>query len=236
MSKNTDVLVKIQLLLNKAESTDSEHEAEALWEAAQKLMVRHAIDESMLPGNDQKREKIVTREIKLNPRDEIFTQKATLCNAIAKANRCQVIMVKGLGLIKIIGYESDAEFVEMLYASVMMQYAGARNRGWKAYGGPQSRYLWVNAFAQGYAYRIGERLREMAQRVDAGTGQELVLRDRAQDVADEVSRLHPRLRSRVAKYRGGEGANAGRTAANSANLTGGRNNLNQTSGRTQLGR
>lgn len=230
-TKTTDVLTKIQLLLNKAESTNSEHEAAALWEAAQKLMTRHAIDESMLPGNSEKREPIVTRIIKLNPRDEIFMAKAHLVQHLAEANRCKMFITKSLGHITVVGYESDAAFTEMLYASVMIQYATARNRGWKEYQGVQSRYLWVNAFAQGYAQRIGERLREQSAADAKSTGQELVLRDRTKDVEDYLSQNFRLGKGRVTKYRGGEGHNAGRRAANSANLTGGRNNLSGGSGR-----
>jgi hypothetical protein len=217
------------MLLAKAESTNSEHEAAALWEAAQKLMIRHAIDESMLPTGDQKRESIVTRTVSLNPRDEIFSAKALLWNAIAKANRCRAYQSKWAGELSVVGYESDTVFVELLFASVMMQYATARNRGWKEYKAnpfaTQSRYLWVNAFAQGYALRIGERLKGQSRDEGAATGQELVLRDRAKDVDDYVDANLKLGKGRTIALRVGHGHAAGRDAANAANLTGGRNNL-----------
>lgn len=238
MASRTSITEKIQLLLNKAERTNFPEEAEAFFAAAQKLMVRHAIDQSMLPGNDEKREKIGPREIRFNPRDEIFISKALLIHYIAIANRCTTFKNRGTGTVTIIGFEADTEFVEMLFQSVMIQYAAARNRGWKEYDGPESRYLWVNAFAQGYVVRIGERLKEMAAvstaEETAGTGQELVLVDRTRQVHDYVAENYRLRKGKSITYRGGQGRSSGYSAANNADLTGGRNNLG--GGRKGIGR
>lgn len=229
----TPILEKIQLLLNKADSTNFPAEAEAFYEAAQKLMVRHAIDQSMLPGSDQKKEKVVEHIVFVKPRDEIGKAKQILLSNIARANRCRVYTRKAAGEIVIVGFESDAEFVELLYSSVLMQYAIARTKEWKKYDGPVSRHIWVTSFAGTYALRIGERLQEMASfatREESKTaGTELVLRDREREVTDYMAGLGLR-RGRSIHVRPNM---AGREAANRADLTGGRNNL--AGGRRQLG-
>jgi hypothetical protein len=224
----TPIIEKIQLLLNKADRTDNEHESEAFYAAAQKLMQRHAVEESMLPGNEQKKEKIVKVVIVVKKRDEIGSAKQILLSGIARANRCRIVIAKnsGQGEVWVFGYESDTEFVHMLYLSVLIQYATARNRGWKEYQGPESRYLWVNAFAQGYARRVGVRLQEMAVQTAKEVGSELVLFDRSKDVTDWMNKNLSLGRGRMVRGRANSGGyGQGQHAANSANLSGGRNNL-----------
>lgn len=233
MARNTNVIEKIQLLLNKAEGNANEHEAEMCYNEAMKLMQRHAVDESMLPGNAAK-ESIIKVVIIVKKRDEIRTAKTRLISGIAKANRCRIINAsnRGEGEVWIFGYESDVAFVEMLYMSVLLQYAVARNRGWKEYYGPESRYLWVNSFAQGYANRIGDRLVELAEKSAKEAGTELVLFDRGQEVADYIKKTEDTVQGRMVKSRNGTGFNQGWSAGGNANLSGGRNNL---SGRKTLG-
>ncbi len=234
----TPILEKIQLLLNKAESTNFPAEAEAFFEAAQKLMVRHAIDQSMLPGSDQKKEKVIQREVKVAARDEIYKAKQILLSYIARANRCRIYTSKSRGIIVIVGFESDTEFVEMLYFSVLMQYAIARTRGWKQYEGSLSRHLWVTSFASSYAMRIGERLQENAvvavrEAEATTTGMELVLVNREDEVKDYMGNIPGLRKGRTININRHNAS--GREAANSADLTGGRNNLNGRSA-TAIGR
>lgn len=224
----TPIIEKIQLLLNKAERTDNEHEAEAFYGAAQKLMQRHAVEESMLPGNEQKREKIVKVVVIVKKRDEINAAKTLLLSGIAKANRCRIVIAKnrGQGEVWIFGYESDTAFVHMLYLSVLMQYAVERNRGWKIHSGPESRFLWVNSFAQGYASRVGLRLQELSVKTAKEAGSELVLFDRSKDVTDWMNANLSLGKGRAVKLRvNGGGYGQGASAAERANLSGGRNNL-----------
>lgn len=229
----TPIIEKIQLLLNKAEGNANEHEAEMCYNEAMKLMQRHAIDESELPGNAQK-EQIVKVTIVVRKRDEIRAAKATLISGLAKANRCRIVNApnRADGEVWVFGYESDANFVHMLYLSVLLQYAVSRNAGWKTYKGEESRYLWVNSFAQGFAQRVSARLRELSEKSAKEAGTELVLFDRSKEVEDWMSYNLNLTKGRAVRQRFGTGYVQGSDAGARANLSGGRNNL---PGRKTLG-
>lgn len=232
MSDNK-VIEKIQKLLALAERAGTEHEAETAFEKARALMVQHAIEESMLKASgDVKAEKIIERFVKLGARDEIRMAKGILLNAIAKANRCKVLLYRDT--VSIIGYESDTYFVEMLWNSVLIQMLAARAKAWKQYqrdtpaAYQSSRFIFVNQFALGYASRVGERLVVRAAEQDKVAGTDIVLRDRSKDVDDWMDTAHPNTRKSKAVVRSGNLAarSAGSKAAATADLSGGRNNVN----------
>jgi hypothetical protein len=227
------VIEKVKKLMALADNAGTEAEAELAFEKAQALMVKHAISELQLTPAE--REKIVERRIDLPQRDEIRRAKLLLFNELCRANRCQSLSSSRSQTV--IGFKSDVDFVEMLFASVMIQYAGERTRAWKAYRAETdewdrvSRHIWVNAFAWAYAQRVGQRLREAARREvesqdAAAPGTALVLVDRAKEAEDWMHEQYPRLKTKSLSVRGNRHANsAGHDAANRADISGGRGNL-----------
>lgn len=232
------IIEKIRKLLALADRTDNEEEAAAFFEKAQHLMVAHAIEEQALKAmGDAKAEKIVVRVVDIPERDEIKKAKHILLNSLAKANRCRIVILGGRGQVSLIGYESDTLFVELLYSSVLMQYAIERTRAWKSPQGQkqakmygQSRHIWLQGFSASYALQIGKRLDDSIKSVDSGTA--LVLYDRSQDVEAAMAGLYPRTKTTSMKLRNSVGSKAGEDAADRADLTGGRNTLKDRASRS----
>jgi len=228
------IIDKIRKLLALAERGGTAEEAESAFAKAQALMAKHAIDEARLVAAGQApSEEIIKHVVHVRSRDEIKRAKFLLLHHVAKANHCRVVdATDNYDQVWIIGHESDALFVEMLCAAILMQYATERTRGWKAYQAAtpesvrMSRFKWLQSFAWGYADRIGQRLVTDTQETAKSTGSELVLASRADAVGtwmDANMNLRKGASRRVSVHRGvmGQGAEA----ANKADLSGGRNNV-----------
>ncbi|MGH3851670.1 MAG: DUF2786 domain-containing protein, partial [Pseudonocardiaceae bacterium] len=165
------ILEKVRALLAKAESTTFPLEAEALSAKAQELMARHAIDEAMAGAAQGGTGENVPTGVRLRVDDPYAGAKTLLLSVVASANRCRAVWSKSLGFSTIMGFESDLEFVKILYTSLLVQVTSAM-----VAAGPQvdlsgrSRTRsFRQAFLVAYANRIGERLRaaEAGSRVAA---------------------------------------------------------------------
>jgi len=228
------IIEKVKKLMRLAENAGTEHEAALAHEKAQRLMVEHAIDEIHL--TPEERERVETRRVEIPSRDEIRRAKLLLLMGLTKANRCRLL--DNGHHASIVGFKSDVDFVELLYASVMIQYAGERPKAWKAYQAEvppslrRSRHRWVNAFAWAYMDRVGERLAAAAARdteevvAASAPGTALVLASRAEEVDAYMAEQFPQTRSKSIGVRGVAGASgAGRSAADRADLSGGRGHV-----------
>lgn len=124
---NEDMIRKITALLAKAESTQYEAEADAFIAKAQELMMRHAVDEAMLraAGNKSK-EEIVKREVQIRKRFK--NTQGSFLSGLARLLNCRVYYSDiGSRLpYTIVGFESDAVFVEVLFESIRAQGNAAR--------------------------------------------------------------------------------------------------------------
>ncbi|TDC42256.1 DUF2786 domain-containing protein [Actinomadura sp. KC345] len=215
-------LGRVRALLAKAESTEFPEEAEALSARAQELMARHSIDDALLAAETGDIGGPAGRRIAVdNPYD---SPKAALLTVVAGANRCRAVWHRELGLATVVGYPADLAAVEMMFTSLLVQatsamvHAGPRR---DARGRSRTRSF-RHAFLNAYAARIGERLREAADRATAGArGTVLVpvlaARDRAVDEA--VGTMFPNLaKGRAGSVSNYEGWVAGRAAADLASL------------------
>lgn len=241
----SDVVDKIRKLMALAEKAGTPEEAELAFAKAQELMVKNAIDEANLraEGHSVDAEPIVVHAVHLGNRDEIKAAKMLLYIHVAQANQCRVLdATRGYDEVRIVGHKSSAEFVEMLVANILIQYAGERTKAWRAYQAqykryglepPESRFKWVNGFAWGYAQRIGQRLKEMSQTTATKSkGGELVLRDKSSLVDEWMSDNLRVGKGRALRNRSSYGSrNQGAEAANRADISGGRNNVGVRSGR-----
>lgn len=116
------LLNQIRNLLAKAESTTFEAEADACIAKAQELMMKHAIDEAMLKASGKKsREEIVTLQVTIRKRFK--ATQGSFLHQMAQLFNCRVYYTDiGARLpYTVVGYESDAAFVEILFESIRAQ-------------------------------------------------------------------------------------------------------------------
>lgn len=226
VAESSRVYEKIRALLAKAESTDSDAEAEAFTAKAQQLIARHSISEALLSEAGQdKREPEALRVIIERPYEQ---PKSELLAQIADANHCRSVYWPEGGFTTLIGDRGDLRSVELLFNSLLVQATGAMARAGSisAKRGKSQTRSFRQSFLASFAMRIGERLRESAEdterEVAEETGTDLVpvMRQRDQRVDARTEALFPRLKfgrsTRITNY---EGHIAGLAAADAARLT-----------------
>jgi hypothetical protein len=212
------MLAKVRGLLAKAEATEFDEEAEAFSAKAQELMSRYAIDHAMLAQPGQAHQARLRRIWLAAP---YVRAKSMLVTAVAEANRCRTVLAEQVGYVTVIGDDSDLRLVTVLATSLLVQAVRSL-----AAAGPQltrnglSRTRsYRQSFLVAYAARIGERLREASEAVEAEADQSRLLPVLAAQTraVDAALREHfPQLvGSRIAA---GDAAGwaAGRAAANLA--------------------
>lgn len=212
-------LAQVRALLAKAESTDFEHEAEALYAKAQELITRHALGR-LLGGQDEPADARSprVRRIWLDP--PYVAAKASLVAAVASANRCRTAFAQRHAFIVVVGAVGDLDAVELLVTSLLVQadLAMARHGARNTVGGASRTRSFRQSFLCAFASRIGERLREASASTARAGGHLPVLRSQEDRVAEEFDRLVPHTRGRAASVSNGEGWRAGRVAADLAQL------------------
>jgi len=212
------VLTKIRALLAKAESTTFEAEAMAFTAKAQELMTKHAVDAATVQG--ARSQAAGTPNVIRVPIDAPYTNaKARLLAVVASATRCRTVELGGCGLAEVIGMPCDLAAVELLFTSLLVQAQAALTRA------TGSSRAYRSSFLYAYAWRIGERLREINDavlkdaEVEHGASFLPVLRSQAVLIDDFVDERYGKLRkvrsSRAADPAGWAG---GRAAADRAKL------------------
>ena len=219
------MLAKVRALLAKAESTTFPEEAEALTAKAQELMARHAIDDAMVDAEAGTGDDPVGVRVQVDP--PYASPKSLLLAEVASANRCRSVWSSDLGFTTLFGFESDADFVEVLYTSLLVQ----ATRAMAAAGSQSDRYgrsrtrSFRTSFLVAYAARIGQRLRdaEAASRAAAhesyGAALVPVLADRTSAVDDACRAVFPHLMKRSVSTTNLAGWHAGAAAADLATLS-----------------
>ena len=114
---NTKILGRVQALLAKAESTEFPEEAEALFAKAQELITRHSIDE-VLARTRSSSDKPEMRRLQMEA--PYASAKFTLISAVGRANDITVVGDQNY-LVTLIGFRTDLDAVEMLFASLVIQ-------------------------------------------------------------------------------------------------------------------
>ena len=227
------ILERVRMLLAKAESTTFAAEAETFTAGAQALLARHSIDAALLAageGPGAHHGGPVGRRIGIETPYE--GPKASLLTAVASANGCRMVWTRELGFGTVVGFEADLEFVELLFTSLLVQANSAMlAEGSRAdHRGRSRTRAFRSSFLTAYAYRIGERLRQVARdEVQSAAplasthGRALVplMAARAEQVEQTVGEWFPSLtRRRAPSVRDAEGWDVGRAAADRARLDG----------------
>ncbi|MFC7532158.1 DUF2786 domain-containing protein [Actinoplanes sp. GCM10030250] len=208
------ILDRVRALLAKAEATDFPAEAESYSAKAQELITRYRIEEVTAPAVD------VTPFARRIGVDHPYEgEKASLLDAVARANTCRTVWSPELGFSTVFGFDTDIDAVELLYTSLLVQANRAMTRDEPSRGRARVK-AFRRSFLVAYALRIGERLRQVAEREFAGHGDLLpVLRNREVQVHEAAERAFPRtVRARGRRVDSLEGWESGRAAADEANL------------------
>jgi hypothetical protein len=120
------MLERVRKLLAKAERAGTEHEAEAFTAKANELMLRYSINEAMLQrSGEHTSEKIIAKTITV---EGYAKAKLELLRAVARGCGCDAAFYSNSkssgwssGRAEVVGWESDVEAFEVLFASVTMQ-------------------------------------------------------------------------------------------------------------------
>lgn len=218
------VLTTIRALLAKAESTEFAAEAEVFTAKAQALMTRHAIDEALLHAAADETVEVVSRRVLID--NPYLVEKVHLLSAVGVANRTKVVWMEELAMATIVGTPVDADQVEMLFVSLLIQATRAMAEAGAARTGTFDRSpRFRRAFLTSYAVRIGERLSEADAEATASYGSELVpvLRRQEEAVDAAYEQLFPHTRAMASrKTYDRRGWHAGREAADRATFVAGR--------------
>lgn len=216
-------LRKIEGLIAKAEDpATSEEERFALMDKVFYLSAKYGIDEAIFKAKENVKVEVVVRRYRIgNP---YAKERLFILTYIARAFGCRTISVPP-ATATVIGHEDDQERVFMLYGSILMQMITACELAYLDKPADIHGRAFKNSFIKGYRYRVGERLRDAYDRAreDAkseSTGTDVVLYDRETAVARRVNEIYPRLRNinPSNRFSTEDGYNAGRTAANRADI------------------
>jgi len=184
---DANILRKVRALMDKANSTEFEGEADALRAKAMEMMTAYGIEEAMLEATGQKKADHVTK-ITVTFVNPYSTEKHMLLRAIAVALGCRTLRYpngKSVSHTDVVGHSSDLERVEFLYTLLLVQAetgaAKVRAKGYvidTRYGYEQTRYLTARqvaartralraAYMAGFAEVINERLTEIRRHAEA---------------------------------------------------------------------
>lgn len=220
------VLAKVRALLAKAESTNFEHEADALTAKAQELMARHAIDEAVANAvGDSGKETPSLRRVPVD--DPYANPKSSLLAVVSSANNVRSVWSEDFALMTLVGFEADLDAVEVLFTSLLMQASRAmldKGRIRDTQGRSRTRSF-RQSFIVAFAERVHERLvvaaRQARQAAEQDLGRDLlpVLAGRREEVDDFTAKLFPHLvKAKGSSVTNREGWVAGRAAAEMATL------------------
>jgi uncharacterized protein DUF2786 len=210
------VLDRVRALLAKAESTDFPAEAEAFSAKAQELISRHRIDEAL---TNRDRPEVVPFARRIGVDHPYENEKASLFDAVARANSCHTVWSPELGFSTVFGFDADIDAVELLYTSLLVQANRAMARDEPAKGKARIK-AFRRSFLVAYAVRIGERLETVA-RAEIARHTDLlpVLHGRDVQVRQAMHKVFPRtVRARGSRVDSLEGWESGRAAADEAKL------------------
>jgi hypothetical protein len=216
------VLARVRALLAKAESTQFPEEAEALSAKAQELMNRHAFERAVLDADKQVKQTAASIRLWLDA--PYVDAKSHLVHAIAGANRCRSVLYPHFGFVALVGESMDLEITELLVTSLLVQATRAMvaEGSQTTRSGTSRTRSFRQSFLISYARRIGERLGEAgAQAHDPVEDERLlpVLAERSQVVEETFEKMFTNLTHKSATVTNGAGWEAGRAAADRANIT-----------------
>lgn len=188
MSDDDRYVERIAALLAKAESTDSEHEREALVAGAQRIAAKHSIDLALAAGRstDRTPQLVVERFAFPDSSQNRNLKKhlVRLMSAIVRSNDVRMDIFSNSTGVILYGYASDVLACTTLWASLSLQMVSAvdtwmRTGEWRSqimvregrWGRPElvpmDARVARSAFYAGYVDRVAERLHEARAATEA---------------------------------------------------------------------
>jgi hypothetical protein len=218
------ILDRVRKLLAKAEGTDSEAEAEAFNAKAAELIAEYGIDRALAAADGEAKDRIVGKTILLPV--PYARDKANLLNCIAGPLRAEsIVLATGRSgvTMRLIGFESDLERIDVLLTSLLMQASRGvllaySPKGWESTAA--YRRSWLAGFSGAVHHRLKQaesRAASVPHARNPGMSTELVLVDRKKQVDKFFRQEYPNTRQ-VKRSLSGSGRQDGYVAGQRADL------------------
>ena len=218
------VLKVVRALLNQAERTDFEAEAEAFTAKAQEMMTRYSIDAAVLASSACHTglgTGVESRRVHID--SPYADEKAQFLAVIAAVNSARSVWSPSVGFSTVVGFPVDLHLTDLLFTSLLVQATRASADATAT--NPNRRTAsFRRAFLIAFAHRIGERLEATKQRacVDAeheyGSALVPILADREAAVTDAFDRAFPETTAMRSRRVNADGWHAGTAAADRAQI------------------
>lgn len=230
---SSDTLALVRTLLAIADGgSPHEPERELARSRAEKLMLRHSLDEAAVRMTSERAREPVRAGVTVV--GSWVADRIGLRNAVYGAFGCRTVQVRRAGVTELVafGFASDMSMAAVLFASLEPQMLSEMYR----HGGLPSA---KRAFAAGFASTVASRLRRFYAEVlteaeGDGTAGALVLATRDRDVDAAVADAFPHVR-RTTRRLSGQGWAAGVAAGARADIAVSERTLRAADGRA-LGR
>ena len=188
MANLSDIIEKIQKIIQIAERSDKPGEVAAAQARVQELITKYQIEEAQISSHVGTGGIVSVRVETPKP---YRVDKSVLLNVIAKHNYCKVL--RGEDYCLVFGYSSDIDLVIALYhALVTHMVVEMRTKLDKFSIDSEERThskAWAKSFFSGYCVSIGERIKASKAKVvdeleSTGTSVALVMRDKEHAIED----------------------------------------------------
>ncbi|MBT26697.1 MAG: hypothetical protein CML60_09930 [Rhodobacteraceae bacterium] len=247
MSNKQKVLSRVRKLLNQAESTEFEEEAQTFLAHAERLMTKYDIEEALLTQAGKPTGDVISARQFYVDAGSYQAPQMSLIAGVARAHDLNDIVqlapvhIEGKKKIpvEVWGYETDLEYLDMLITSLFLQAVEGLQKpevlaqmADECYY-PAHKIAWKNAFMLGFAGRVSSRLSEAADEAKqevveeqadvTSQSVELALMDKSKLVTEAFKSRYGRLTrggTSSAGSRGGSGGSYGRKAGDRARLGG----------------
>lgn len=192
------IVARIEALLRKAESTNSDEEREMLSAKAEELMIKYSIDQAMLDPDRNTEDQIISVQVHMRGIYQMIHMSSILSVVKAMGARGYYTDLRRLNKtvsVTIIDFESTLPMVKRMAQSVLdqsmvsMNFWWAANKSeWAASQGYMARRSYLEGFGRGVADRIRREREEAVAEVSKTSGSELVLA-RGRKLDDAVATL-----------------------------------------------
>lgn len=216
-----DIARKIRALLDKAESTEFDHERETFISKATALMVQHNIDQAMVDANGQKvdRGEIMTRCLHGEAKGPYAVARHTIMGAACEATGATTW--RGDGDIIVVGFEDQLNMTETLYTSLLLQATTELERSYKKHL-HGNRMSYARNFLVSFGGAAWTKIKEAAalaekEAEERSPGSSLVLLDADVQIQDYLASQGIRLRNTSTRVQG-QGSHDGYAAGERADV------------------
>ena len=219
MANLSDIIEKIQKIIQIAERSDKPGEVAAAQARVQELITKYQIEEAQLSKRVGTGGIISVRVETPKP---YRVDKSVLLNVIAKHNYCKVL--RGEDYCLVFGYSSDIDLVIALYHALVIHMVVEMKTKLNTFSITSEERThsksWAKSFFSGYCVSIGERIKASKAKVvseleSTGTSVALVMRDKEHSIEEfwqkqERKPAAARKLTTVSGYQ--DGINSGRSA------------------------